>query len=305
MHTAGCWRGTQAAANAAVEKSREARRADGEEIAEDAGWGPAEFVEAAKARLPMLKGALFVFKTGISKLNRMLWPSAGQPEMRESTEAIAAMLRAAPRRVEHLLDSAVRAGAQAALMLVRSWYPGLDLSVLTGMRVGSDEDVSSVWPDICHRAAMIKSNINPLEYAPYLDSDGNPLEMANFSDLIYSTSSSSDAGGGEEDTGAKPGGSRRTTSSSGEYTMSDPNAEGSASSGQPEGRAAARQEEDVGTSQPGPAGEPPAASAEPEATAATSAAPPEASTPASGEGAVPPGPPAPQAEPKTSAAPPA
>ena len=35
----------------------------------------------------------------------------------------------------------------AALMLVRSWYPGLDLSVLTGMRVGSDEDVSSVWPD--------------------------------------------------------------------------------------------------------------------------------------------------------------
>ena len=236
----------------------------------------------------MLKGALFVFKAGISKLNRLLWPSEGQPEMHESNEAVAAMLRAAPRRVDHLLDSAVRAGAQAALMLVRSWYPGLDLSVLTGMRVGSDEDVSSVWPDICHRAAVIKSNINPLEYAPYLDSDGNPLEMATFSDLIYSTSSSSDAGAGEEDTGAKPGGSRRTTSSSGEYTMSDPNAEGSASSGQPEGQAAARQDEDVGTSQPGPAEEPPARQAEPRTSEAPPTAPSTATTPASGDGAVPP-----------------
>jgi len=272
LHTAGCWRGTEAAAIAAVEKSREARRADGEEIAEDARWGPADYLEAAKARLPTLKGALFVFKAGIGKLNRLLWPSSGQPEMRESTEAISAMLRAAPRRVDHLLDSAVRAGAQTALMLVRSWYPGLDLSVLTGMRVGSDEDVSSVWPDICHRAAEVKSHINPYEYTPYLDSDGNPLEMATYSDLVYSTSSSSDAG-------VKPGGSRRTTSSSGEYAMSDSNAEGGASSGQPEGQATARRDEDVGTSQPGPAEGPPAPQAEPR----TSEAPP-----TSGDGAVPP-----------------
>ena len=43
--------------------------------------------------------------------------------MHDSTAAVAAMLRAAPRRVELLLDSAIRAGAQAALMLVRSWSP--------------------------------------------------------------------------------------------------------------------------------------------------------------------------------------
>ena len=269
--------------------SSEADKPD-EVIAEGAAWSPAEYVEAASARLPMLKGALFVFKAGISKLNRLLWPSEGQPEMHESNEAVAAMLRAAPRRIEHLLDSAVRAGAQDALMLVRSWYPGLDLSVLTGMRVGSDEDVSSVWPDICHRAAVIRSNINPLEYAPYLDSDGNPLEMANFSDLIYSTSSSSEAGAGADDTGAKPGGACRTTSSSGEYTMSDANAEGSASSGQPQCQAAARRDDDAGTSQPDPVEEPPARQAEPKTSAAPPATPPKASTPASGDGAVPPGP---------------
>ena len=119
-------------------------------IAEGAAWSPAKYVEAASARLPMVKGAIFVFKAGITKLNRLLWPSEDQPEMHESNEAVAAMLRVAPRRVDHLLDSAVRAGAQAALMLVRSWYLGLDLSVLTGMRAGLDEDVSAVWPAICH-----------------------------------------------------------------------------------------------------------------------------------------------------------
>ena len=284
----GCWRSTQTAAIAAVETSRQVRRAEGEEIAENAEWGPVDYVEATKARLPLLKGALFVFKTGISKLNRLLWNRQDEPEVRESSEAVAAMLRAAPRRVEHLLDSAVRAGAQTALMLVRSWYPGLDLSVLTGMRAGSDEDVSSVWPDICHRAAMIKTNINPLEYAPYLDSDGNPLEMATFSDLIYSTTSSSDAGAGAEDTGAKPGGSHRTTSSSGEYAMSDPNTEGSASSGQPEGQAAAQRDEDASTSKPGPAEETATPQAEPSTSAATPATSSKATTSASGGGAVPP-----------------
>ena len=162
-------------------------------IAENAAWSPAEYVEATNARLPMVKGAIFVFKTGIAKLNRLLWGSEDQPEMHESTDAVAAMLRAAPRRVDHLLDSAVCASAQAALMLVRSWYPGLDLSILTGLRAGSDEDVSTVWPAICHRAAAIRANINPLEYAPYLDAKGNPTEMATFSNLVYSTSSSSDA----------------------------------------------------------------------------------------------------------------
>ena len=91
----------------------------------------------------MVKGAIFTFKTGVSKLNRLLWGRKDEPEMHESTDAVAAMLRAAPRRVEHLLDSAVRAGAQAALMLVRSWYPGLDPSVLTGMHAGSDADIDA------------------------------------------------------------------------------------------------------------------------------------------------------------------
>ena len=175
-------------------------------------------------------------------------------------------------------------------MLVRSWYPGLDPSVLTKMRAGSDTDVDAAWPAICHRAAEIRRSINPLEYTPYLDAEGNPMEMPAFSDLVYSMSSSSEAGAGPGDTGASPDGAYHTTSSSDEYAMSDANAEGSASSGQAQGQADVRRTDDAGTSQPGPVEEPPAPQAEPKTTAATSATPPEASMPASGEGAVPPGP---------------
>ena len=75
-----------------------------------------------------------------------------------------------------------------------------------------------------------------MEYAPYLDAEGNPTEMATFSDLVYSTSSSSEADASPDDTGASPDGACHTTSSSDEYAMSDANAEGSASSGQPQAK---------------------------------------------------------------------
>ena len=304
LPTAGCWRSTQTAAIAAVEESRQVRRAEGEEIAENAEWGPVDYVEATKARMPLLKGAIFVFKSGISKLNRLIWNRQDEPEMRESTEAVAAMLRAAPRRVGHLLDSAVRAGAQAALMLVRSWYPGLDLDLLTAMRAGSGADLESVWPAICHRSAMIGANINPLEYTPYLDPEGQPMETPTYSTLIYSTTSSSDNGAGAEDTGAKPGGSHQTASSSGDYEMSEQDAEGSASSAQPEGQDAARRDDGASTSQPG--GQAGACQGEDAGTAQ-----PGGQTAARQEedaGTAQPGsaeePPAPQAEPETSAVPP-
>ena len=74
------------------------------------------------------------------------------------------MLRAAPHRVDALLDSAVRAGAQTALMMVKSWYPGLDLQALTGLRAGSEPDIAESWPAICHQAAEIRGMVKPDEY---------------------------------------------------------------------------------------------------------------------------------------------
>ena len=99
---------------------------------------------ATAARMPLVKGAILAFKTGVVKLNKLIWPAAEKPGTPDTTARVIDMLRAAPRRGDLLLDSIVRAGAQAALMLVKSWYPGLDVGVLTGFRAGSDTDVSVV-----------------------------------------------------------------------------------------------------------------------------------------------------------------
>ena len=111
-------------------------------------------------------------------------------------------------------------------MMVRSWYPGLDLQVLTGLSAGSEADVSAAWPAICHRASEICSMINPAEYTPCLDHEGVPLPVATFSELVYSRSSS--------DMNATPEGACQTTStssSSGQYANSGLNGEDSTSSG--------------------------------------------------------------------------
>ena len=94
------------------------------------------------ARLPLIKGAILTFKTGIAKLNRRLWSADEQPDALFRTQDVVNMLRVAPRRVEALLDSVVRAGAQTALMMVKSWYPGLDLQALTGLRARAEPDIA-------------------------------------------------------------------------------------------------------------------------------------------------------------------
>ena len=97
---------------------------NGEAIAEGAAWSPAELVLATSARLPLVKGAICAFKTRVVKLNKLIWPAAEQPGAPDTTANVIDMMRPAPRWVDLLLDSAVRAGTQAALMLVKSWYPG-------------------------------------------------------------------------------------------------------------------------------------------------------------------------------------
>ena len=75
----------------------------------------AKYVSATIARLPLIKGAILTFKTSIAKLNRPLWPADQQPGVLFNTQDVIDMLRAAPRRVDALLDSVVRAGAKTAL----------------------------------------------------------------------------------------------------------------------------------------------------------------------------------------------
>ena len=137
-----------------------------------------------------MKGAICAFKTGIVKLNQLIWPAAELPGAPDTTTNVVDMLRVAPRRVDLLLNFAVRTGAQTALMMVKSWYPGLDLKILTGLRTSSDADVSAAWVDICHRAGEISSYVNPLEYTPYLDAEGAPVPAAAFSNLVHSSSNS-------------------------------------------------------------------------------------------------------------------
>ena len=72
MLALGCWRSTEAAADKAVEDSRQARRENGETIADGAAWTPAEYVVATAARMPLVKGAILAFKTGIMKLNKLI-----------------------------------------------------------------------------------------------------------------------------------------------------------------------------------------------------------------------------------------
>ena len=70
-----------------------------------------------------MKGALYAFKTGVVKLNRLLWPSARTLAAPDTTADVVNMLKAAPWRIGALLDSAIRAGTQTTLATVVSWYP--------------------------------------------------------------------------------------------------------------------------------------------------------------------------------------
>ena len=91
----------------AILDNRQARRVRGEIIDDVAPWSPDELVLATHARLPLVKGALCAFKTGVVKLNHMFWPSARTLAVPDTTADVVNMLKAAPRRIGALLDSAV------------------------------------------------------------------------------------------------------------------------------------------------------------------------------------------------------
>ena len=121
------WPSTQENAEKAIHEHHQARREYGAIVDDVAPWSPDEIILATRARLPLIKGALCAFKTGVLKLNRLLWTANQVSDAPETTTQVTAMLIATPRCVRALLESAVRSGAQMALTAAVSWYPGLDL----------------------------------------------------------------------------------------------------------------------------------------------------------------------------------
>ena len=92
-----------------------------------------------------MKGALFTYKAGVQKLNNKLFRSRAEPIPAKTTEDVARNLKAAPRRLDAMLDSAFRSGVQASLAIVKSWHPTADLQLFRALWDGSDAEVGKVW----------------------------------------------------------------------------------------------------------------------------------------------------------------
>src|ERR1041385_695446 len=119
-------------------------------VAADAGWDAEDFVVALDARIPHVKGALCTYKTCIQKLNDKLFKGKQKTIAFDKHEDVARSLKAVSRQVDHMLDSAFRSGVQAALSIAKSWYPGIDLQLMTALREGSEESIGKLWTQICH-----------------------------------------------------------------------------------------------------------------------------------------------------------
>src|ERR1041385_4157856 len=159
FHDAEAWPESEAADYAAVAKSREETVAAGGTCQlEDNVWTRHEYLLGTEARIPVIKGIALSFKLGILKIAESLWSptelkvglqkmrhAAGtSAEIREpetldeedsdkgeapnaTTEQTQILLKAIPRRIDVLLNSAGRTSAETTLQTVLSWYPQVKL----------------------------------------------------------------------------------------------------------------------------------------------------------------------------------
>ena len=155
------------AAYAAVARDRDERAAAGGAVQTEANkWTRNEYLIATQARIPVIKGIAHSFKLGILKIAAVLWPpnelkaelqrlavspstDAFEPEVLVATSSdkgdapnatiaqVRTLLKAIPGRIDVLLDSAGRTGAQTALQTVLSWHPQVKLSRLYNVREGA------------------------------------------------------------------------------------------------------------------------------------------------------------------------
>jgi len=101
------------------------------------------------------------------------------------------LLKAIPGRIDVLLDSAGRTGAQTALQTVLSWHPQVKLSRLYSVREGATALLEKTYTEVNRLACTMVDWFSVYTYTPYLDEDGNPLPATSMAGLADSTMYSS------------------------------------------------------------------------------------------------------------------
>jgi hypothetical protein len=216
------WPESEAAAYAAVAKSREDHIATGGTCDRaDSVWTRHEYLISTQARFPIIQGVALSFKLGILKIAEALWPPtelrAGLQKMKHAanssaeirkdntqeeedsdqgetpnatTEQTRILLKAIPRRIDVLLNSAGRTGAETALQTVLSWYPQVKLSQLHSLRDGAEDLLEKTYAEVNRLASAMVNWFSPYNYTPYLDDGGNPLPASTISGLAEEPSDS-------------------------------------------------------------------------------------------------------------------
>src|SRR4051812_22621571 len=93
------------------------------------------------------------------------------------------LLKAIPRRIDALLDSASRTVAQTALQTVLSWYPQVNLTRLQTVRDGAGDLLQRTYMEVNRLASTMAGWFSPYDYTPFLDDEGNPLSSSSMAFL--------------------------------------------------------------------------------------------------------------------------
>ena len=203
--TAEAWPESEEAAYAAVNQSRAERAAAGGSVqSETDTWTRHEYIIATQARIPVIKAIPMSFKLGILRIVGILWPPAElqaelqrlttststetfEPEIltvaaskrgeatNATTDQIRTLLKAILGRIDVLLDSAGRTGAQTALQTVLSWYPQVKLPQLYNIRGNATALLERTYAEVNRLASTMVDWFSVYTYTPYLDDEGNPL----------------------------------------------------------------------------------------------------------------------------------
>jgi hypothetical protein len=215
FHDAEAWPESEEAAYAAVAQSRAEKAAAGGAVQSETDvWTRHEYLIGTQARIPVIKAVALSFKLGILKIAQLLWPptelktglqrmklAAGssaetfEPEdlvaeasdkgeaPNATTEQTRILLKAIPGRIDVLLDSAGRTGAETALQTTLSWYPQVKLSKLYSIRDNSTDLLERTYAEVNRLASTMINWFSPYNYTPYLDGEGNPLAATSMASL--------------------------------------------------------------------------------------------------------------------------
>ena len=149
---ANFFRGHTQAATQAIEADREARRADGTEIAVNAPRTLDEQLLDIEARLQPAHRLLRRLQRVGAQANAALWPDM---LVLRTPSRTADWLEVAAGRLEAWKGSSAWAGARWALEFVKAWYSGLDLDRLAVFRSEAQAELVAVEGALIERAAAI------------------------------------------------------------------------------------------------------------------------------------------------------